>query len=624
MSWLFAWSKSIRRGILLGLLCALAAWFLSRPPLMRGIDEWLFDGCFHVRGPRPTQARIVLIGIDDVSLDQLGKPAVFLSPELAEVVASLKQQGAAAIGIDLIIPESLEQSGAFAPLLEADKLGQAIFEADNVVLAKRLLHISTEGADRDVWLLPLTQWRFKSLTDRARPTDLAFVNLTEDRDHFFRRQQLIDPEGDLHFALAIHALATGRDVRWGDGLRVGDEQVPLDDEQCLRVNFVGPPGTFPIVPFHEALTAARGHQPLPVTVQGAIALIGGTGRSQQDYHATPFGNRFYHQMLNEDTGLMAGTELHGHIIATLADRAYIRTLLAPLFFLLLLVAGAVLGDLFARLALGWGVLLALVHHAGWLLLSVAAFHYFRLRIDIVPMLLLGILLYGATFGLRWRRLRHMLGVVQSEAIARSLETVINPQEVQGQTRLVTVLFADIRQFTTFSEQHTPAEVVALLNAYFGAIVPIIEQHGGTVNSYMGDGIMVLFGAPEMQADHASRAVQSAAAIVRCVHELRPRWAELGYAGFRIGVGMHTGEVVIGMIGSPSRLAYTAIGDTVNAAARIESENKRLGSEILLSAQTRELLSESERVQLGVSAGHEPVLVKGKSLPLDVYRIDVPG
>lgn len=623
MSPLSTLSKHVGRGARWGVLCALAAWLLTRPPLLKGIDEWLFDGCFHARGPRPTQARVVLVGLDAVSLDQLGKPAAFLSPELAEVVRSLKQQGAAAIGIDLIVPASLEQSGEYSRFLEADPMGQAIMEAGNVVLAKEWLRAPGDGTGREGWLLPLTPWRLKSLAD-PEPTDLGFLNLTEDRDHFFRRQQLVGPDGDLHFALALYAVANHLDVRWEHGLWVGDRRVPLDEDQCLRVNFVGPPGTFPVVPFADALAAARGQRPPPVDVQGAVVLVGATSRSMQDYHATPFGNRFYPWVFGEDSGLMAGTELHGHILATLVDGAYLRPLPGWLSLLLLLAVGSLLGDLLGRLNLEWGTVTALVHHLGWLAVALAAFAWFRLRVEMVPMLLLGILVWGFTFGLRWRRLRGMLGVVQSEAIARSLEAAASPQEVRGQTRIVTVLFADVRNFTSFAESHSPQDVVALLNAYFGAIVPVIEEHGGTLNTYMGDGIMVIFGAPEPCPDHALRAVRCAVAILGRVRGLRERWAALGFPGFRIGLGMHTGEVVIGMVGSPSRLHYTAIGDTVNGASRIEAENKQRGTDILLSAQTRDALPEAERYRLGVSAVHAPVLVKGKSQPLDVYPIDVPA
>src|SRR5262249_4824852 len=163
----------------------------------------------------------------------------------------------------------------------------------------------------------------------------------------------------------------------------------------------------------------------------------------------------------------------------------------------------------------------------------------------------------------------MFGVVKSQAIALALEADPHQLDRLGEEREITVLFADVRSFTDFSETHTAHEVVALLNAYFTATVPVIEGQGGTVATYMGDGIMVLFGAPATLDQAPLRAVRAAVAMVRRVHELKEQWARLGNPTMRIGVGIHTGRVVVGAMGSPGRLDYTAIGDTVNVAARIE-------------------------------------------------------
>lgn len=195
-------------------------------------------------------------------------------------------------------------------------------------------------------------------------------------------------------------------------------------------------------------------------------------------------------------------------------------------------------------------------------------------------------------------------------------------ELQGEDRTVTLLFADIRSFTAFAEKHTAREVVALLNAYFGAIVPAIEAQGGTLNQYMGDGIMVIFGAPQPQSDQASRAVRAAVDTVRCVHQRKKEWAALGFPDMRIGVGVHTGRVVVGTVGSPHRLDYTAIGDTTNSASRIESANKIFGTEILISDQTYQALSVPERDSLGCRAETREVEVKGKELPLCVHSVEV--
>jgi adenylate cyclase len=627
-----AMSKSPRfpsmawHGVVLGLACAVAAWLVAQYPLIRGLEDWLGDGLFHGRGPRSSQAqsKIILVGLDDESLDELRKPAVYLSPELAEVMRCLHEHGAAAIGIDLLVPESMKSLPELQPgeagrptLGDASKLGAAIQQAGNVVLPMQWCG--------DHWLVPLPQWQLKRLTEDPRRTDIAFVNLTEDRDQFVRRQLLcLDETGDLHFAVALYAVANGLDVHCGGELWLGERQVPLDSEKRLRLNFVGPPGTFPVVPFRQVQRAAIEARPLPMDVRGAIVIIGVTARSQQDYHVTPYANKFYRSFYDDSPGLMAGPELHANIIATLADQAYIREVPWPVTLLLLLICGGLLGQVFARLSLEWGAVVAIAHHFAWKGLALACFAWANLRLEMMAMLLLGFLLYGATFGLRWRRLRRMVGQTKSEAIARILEEQGASLRLRGELRVVSVLFADLRNFTTFAARHQPQEVVALLNAYFTAIVPEIEAHGGTLNTYMGDGIMVIFGAPSACGDHAARAVRAAQAMVRRVHALRQRWAELGCPEFRIGVGIDTGEVVIGTVGSPRRLDYTAIGNTVNAAARIEAANKEAGSEILLSAQTWAALPPAERASLALSPLPAPVEVKGIPQPLELFRLDVPA
>ena len=167
-------------------------------------------------------------------------------------------------------------------------------------------------------------------------------------------------------------------------------------------------------------------------------------------------------------------------------------------------------------------------------------------------------------------------------------------------------------------------MVALLNEYFKIVVPTIEAAGGVVNTYLGDGVMVIFGAPEKQPDHAARAVTSAIEMVRLVHENQHRWKALHAAEFRIGVGVHTGRAVIGTIGSPRRLDYTAIGDTVNAAARIEAGNKEMGTEVLISQATRDAIDEARRNELASDWRPLSLSVKGKEKALQVFAIDVPA
>jgi adenylate cyclase len=619
MSSLTFWKRAGWRGALLGLACALAAWLLTRAPLADALEEWLQDGCFAFRGPRPTATRVFLVSLDDTSLDKLGKPLMYTSPELAEVVAFLHRHGAAAVGLDVLVPEQLSGLPAVQEGQPGDatRLGAAIQEAGNVVLPEWQL--------QDQRLRPLLQWQARAL-DEPQATDFGFVNLTDDSDFFLRRQQLYARAGDeahMHFALALYARARGLAVKWADGsLRVGGESVPLDDEQKLRINFVGPPGSFPVVPFRDALAAARGRRPFLQDPRGAIVIVGFTASSQQDFHTTPFANNYWRPLRAGDSfGPMAGSEVHANIVATLGDAAYLRALPWVPSLGLLLLTGALLGTSFTRLSLPWGFGLALAHHWAWKAAALASFCWLGLRLEIVSMLLLGVLAYGVAFLWRWWTLRRMLGVVKSEAVARMLENDSGCLDRRGQECVATVLFADLRDFTSFAEAHSAREVVALLNAYFDAVVPVIEAHGGTLNQYMGDGVMVLFGVPLPQPDHALRAVRTAVDMVRRIHELAERWRQLGFAGLRIGVGVHTGRLVAAAVGSARRLDYTAIGDTVNAAARIEAQNKAFGTEVLISGETYRQLPASEREVLGCRPEPRQAEVKGRKQVLYLHEVD---
>jgi adenylate cyclase len=296
---------------------------------------------------------------------------------------------------------------------------------------------------------------------------------------------------------------------------------------------------------------------------------------------------------------------------------------------MLLAMGAVLGWCYARLTLVPALLLTILCSFACWQLAHLAFSRAGWRVEVVPLLLLGGFTFSATFALRWRALRRLFGVVQSEAVARALESDPQRLDLVGEECEATVLFADVRRFTDFSEKHTADEVQALLNAYFRVVVPAIEEQGGTVSNLMGDGLMALFGVPDRQPDHARRAVVAAVEMVRRVHAHRHEWQALdrqqvwGEAGLCIGVGVHSGKVVVGAVGSRQRQAYTAVGDAVNAAARIEAENKHWGTEILVSAAALALVPAQERAALGLAEVPVAAAVKGKDEKLMLYPVAVP-
>jgi adenylate cyclase len=208
------------------------------------------------------------------------------------------------------------------------------------------------------------------------------------------------------------------------------------------------------------------------------------------------------------------------------------------------------------------------------------------------------------------RARNTLGRHVSREVARHL---LDHSQDGGDKRSVSVMFCDLRDFTSFSETLDPRDVLNFLNQYFALANRIIEQHGGVINKFMGDGIMALFGATSFmpQREHARRAAQAALALSAAIVELRQSW---NWSDLRIGIGIHTGLAVVGIVGSADRVEFTAIGDTVNLASRIESLCKSYGVPLLLSGPTAALLEESQCRRLGEA------IVKGRKAPIEIFEL----
>lgn len=186
----------------------------------------------------------------------------------------------------------------------------------------------------------------------------------------------------------------------------------------------------------------------------------------------------------------------------------------------------------------------------------------------------------------------------------------------GKELTISVMFVDVRKFTEHSSKHSPQEVVSALNVFFSNAVEIVESHGGMVNKFLGDGFMALFGVGSGSDDHARRSVEAGRQMLCCLDKATRELEQAGWYDFKIGVGINSGPAIVGSIGSPKRQEYTAIGDTVNIAARVEGLTKSVGHPLLITDSTRQLLPDDLLL-----TRLPPQAVKGKGQPLQVFAVD---
>jgi class 3 adenylate cyclase len=214
-------------------------------------------------------------------------------------------------------------------------------------------------------------------------------------------------------------------------------------------------------------------------------------------------------------------------------------------------------------------------------------------------------------------LRDMFGRFVSREVADALRS--GKVKLEGENRFVSILFCDIREFTTYSERHSPEEVVKLLNQFLPIVVQAAQKHGGMVNKFGGDSTLVVYGAPHDVKDNAYRAVMTALDIREAMNELNHQLLQKGDAPLRVGVGINTGTALVGAIGPKERQEYTVVGNTVNLAARIDGLNKQFPeNDILISAWTYDAIGEQRRQFKMISLGKVPI--RGRNEPIEVWSV----
>lgn len=540
----------------------------------------LKSGDLYFVAAQPEQPRdIVLIVVDQKSLDRFPEPLLLWHGYYAEAIEAAADAGAKVLGLDVAFPIPVNQ---WADGFD-ERMAQAVISTSAQMPVMCGYAASTLSQQRK-WPVPMNM-------AAAALGQTAYVNLRADEDDFIRSIELVEAEGSRSMSLAVSERFLGHPVSY--------------PQHNMLIHYVGPAGTFPRVSLCDFIDAARAgrRQQLRDWVGGKAVLLGPDLIT--DRHATPF-----YAFRAGTPANTAGVEIHANAVWTLLSGRHIAPLsLASKFAI---TAGVTLAAaLVTLLVAGWPlfgylVLLAafstsigfLLFGRGWLIAPSEI---------LLPLLISGLLslVFGYFFAARRRdTYRNAVRVFVGKQVAEALDAS-GTIALSGRREAVTILFTDIRGFTGWCDTQEPETVVARLNEYFAVMTACIVRHGGQVNKFIGDGIMAIFSDAEGAAlgDHALRAV-------RCAVEMVGQPLE-----FRTGAGIHTGEAIVGNVGSGDKMDYTALGDTVNLAARLEGLNKEFQTRILMSAATWDRVKGSvEARRLG------QVSVRGKSVEQSIYTV----
>ena len=353
----------------------------------------------------------------------------------------------------------------------------------------------------------------------------------------------------------------------------------------------------------------------PREFKDKIVFIGLTASGLLDAFQTPFGSQ----------GTMPGIQLHASMADSILSNHFVTPSSDRSRVLITIAAAILVGLMSALLPFGAAAAGAIVAAAGWSWWSLAVFKGGLWVAMAQPLLAVGLALFAGT-AYRYfvedaekRKVSRLFGRYVSKDVYDQLLANPASAELGGARRNMTVLFSDIRGFTSVTEKGDPEALVGQLNEYFTRMVDIVFRHHGTVDKFVGDMVMALFGAPLDDVDHAEHAAEAAVDMVRELWTLNERWAAEGRPALDIGIGINSGDMIAGNIGSSAIMSYTVIGDNVNLGSRLESLNKDYRTRIIISDATRSSLKGNYNVRpLG------DVIVKGKTRPVSIFEIVVPS
>jgi adenylate cyclase len=617
----------------IGAGAALLAWGLARAPLSRTLIEpvELLTQDWRVRSqpvqlPDSSEVRLVLF--DQGTVEQWPYLMPFPRAALAELIDALSSAGAAAIGLDVFLDRLYPELGG---LDQGDvRLRAAMERAGNVVLVA-----ATEGTDARRRLIRPHPY-FAAVAAGIGTADLPTPHETVREGVLTVRTDSALVPG---FALALYAQVRELelDSLLHAALSEGELRLPgLPRSQAMLphaiatqtkpIHFRGPPsrpdyGDDEVPSFHVASgsVAPALAQFAPEFFRGKIVLLGSGFHAEERFRSPHY---FATRASGEQYGWTYGVEIHAHILDNLLSGKHpVLPSSSGVLGLLLTVGLLVSTAVFTR-GVPAGALAVLLVVAAVTSLAWIVFDRSYLLLPLVSPALAALLSFlGATWyvsvleGRRAREIRRMFSRYVSPAVVDQLIAEPDRLKLGGEKRTITILFSDLAGFTTISEQMEPERLITLLNRYLNEMVEIVKAERGLKDKFIGDAVMALFGTPQELPDHALRACRAALEMQRRLELLNAQWQSEQLPRLSMRIGINTGSPVVGNIGGADQFDYTALGDDVNLAARLEPACKEYGVEILISESTLRMAGDSVRVRFV-----DLLAVYGRVQPVRIYEL----
>ncbi len=638
-------------GTVVTIAVLLLAW--TGPDFLTRLENTFLDFQFKVRGIRPVSQKVVLVVIDDRSLEELGRWP-WSRTQQSKLLSAISKGQPKVIGIDILYSEPESPSAD-------EQLLHSLSEMDNVVLPVALMVPNTPGKRGSVPSVAqgidylhrsefrrIKQAKTGEVLEPFQATDaitpllpfmkhahaMGHVYSIPDPDGVTRYDYMVLRFGDGYYpSLALEVARTFLDLprdemslTLGVGVQLGDIHIPLDQKARLIINYAGPEGSIQQI---SAADVIQNRIP-PDMFKGKAVLIGTTALATYDQLATPFSAN------------VPGVEKNAMVVENIIRQNFIQKNLwsGPLEILTILFVGLGLAYALNMIGAIAGTFLAVGIFLLYAGTTVYLFTAHGMWVPILtPFLTIVMVFIGHTVvnyidkEKQARDIRAMFSSYVSPSIVDEL--IRHPEKLAlgGQRKELTMLFADIVQFTALSEQHSAEEVVTQLNEYLGAMTEVVFQFHGTLDKFVGDEIVVFWGAPLPQPNHAELAVQCAVHMCQRLHDLQAKWREEGRVVLNHGIGINSGSALVGNIGAPGKkMDYTMIGDHVNLAARLEKATREFDCQVVVSNNTVLGISAQETIAFDKTTIPMPrkplrfrslgqIRVKGKEKPIEVHTID---